>query len=800
MNMSNNKFQCRRWVMLVAALLSCIPLFNIIHILWANGVNNITNDNLLVVPLFDRLLSGSYDWGILFRDAFINGHFQLFNLAIQFAVAVYAEWNVYLLFGIGIFFAVLRVIFLYWSFRFGKNSLSSPLLLVTLFGLTFSNSQISTFEFDWNSVMVNLCFLGFAMGIWGMVKFKGRWMGFGIMALGGMIASWTSGSGVIMWGSFLLGMLLLGFRNFKYLISWLLFGVLISLPYAFYSLQEPKNNPYSTFPQHLAVFRMQFLVTSIGYPFAQEFSASTALYRGIVGIALVGFGLVVLFFKRREKDLIPRSAPALMLLTFSLFNIWQISIFRDFLVPFYSSYFISFWMGLGGLGLLILDINGFSSEVTVSEKKWWDRLAFPWVCMVGLVLSFFYLTSNMTYEDKSATLKNRSPVSASCLRDYRNAPTYCEKTALNWLLKTYDEYRRLAQKLEKHHWSVFSNHQKWYLQGDFILDSVRVQQTSAVPPVSWVVGFDHQPMPFTGFQHLNLLIPNPNVVRWSMTIPKNARKADLVSAIGICEKECKGTVVDSEGFEITIERAGQASRVLFRHYLPGNFEGWVPFRVSLAEFAGEEITLNISTIATNSHHQEFGFYRFPYMDITLDKTESSSGRFSEDHFTPSNTELSPSFPEPSSEDFVFDITNPKIWGAARMQAMTPSLDFNDTWLAGEDPILEYKANLDVCLSDYSHFMVKIASGSSWKNRELQIYYRLNHQSEFEEARSVKIPLIADGNLHSYSFDLRLLGLSPGTRLTGIRLDPILNESSSQNNEVKIVEFRLLKDSGKSLCL
>jgi len=78
---------------------------------------------------------------------------------------------------------------------------------------------------------------------------------------------------------------------------------------------------------------------------------------------------------------------------------------------------------------------------------------------------------------------------------------------------------------------------------------------------------------------------------------------------------------------------------------------------------------------------------------------------------------------------------------------------------------------------------------------VKIYYKVNEQVGFHEGITMVIPLLADGELHAYSYDLKLLEFSRDTVLTGIMIRPVYGPSDAGASRVKIADFRLIKRGG-----
>ena len=70
---------------------------------------------------------------------------------------------------------------------------------------------------------------------------------------------------------------------------------------------------------------------------------------------------------------------------------------------------------------------------------------------------------------------------------------------------------------------------------------------------------------------------------------------------------------------------------------------------------------------------------------------------------------------------------------------------------------------------------------------LRLFCRLESQPDFDIAHHVAIPLLPDGALHRYHYDLRLLAVPASARLIGLRLDPVASHST-QRSQVTVSEL------------
>jgi hypothetical protein len=160
-------------------------------------------------------------------------------------------------------------------------------------------------------------------------------------------------------------------------------------------------------------------------------------------------------------------------------------------------------------------------------------------------------------------------------------------------------------------------------------------------------------------------------------------------------------------------------------------------------------------------------------------------------------------PEPTLEislenDFVFNVRDPNIW---KFSGMVPTgSEKSDSWIVGGGPHMVYTKPLNLCLSDYSHLRIVMSVSPNIRPNAgyMQIYYKIYNRKQLEEP--ISIAVIADGNPHTYVYNLQLLEHDSQTRLTHFRIDPIVRGSSSGDTVVRILNIRLVRGKEPSQCL
>lgn len=773
------------------AFLTLLPVLNILWIVASTGVNTVSNDYLFYVRIIDPILSGTYNWRHFFYDTFIAGaHCMALPMLVRLGVVKFASWNIYFELYISFALAALKLILLHQTFthltprasRGQARRLSWWMLWPVLAALVFSTSQINVFTFGDAGLQIMLVQFGCALGIWGLVRFRGRWRGIGIMAAGGAIATLSGGGGLLAWPICLMGLVLLGFRKVSHYAVWLGAAAVASLPYVCYIVlwpTQPRKTPI--------LFNYEFILNAIGWPFANGIGSTynsihEAVLAGYLGVALAMTGLALLWIKRRTPVL-TQATPGLMYLVLGLLGIWQTSLFRTTIAPWYTSAFLLFWIGLVGLAYAFW-VNWQSTPIEGRPFQRSATFLTPlWSIALAGILVYLYATSNIAYADKAFYLRSRGPAAASCLRNYRVAPTYCEQYVFQWGVGNFGLLAGLAKPLERHHLSIFAPQQQWTLQGDYVLDNVRIQETPNIPDVFWSADLSSRPVHYADYRHLNLFLHSPNALSWQISLPANITQAEFHSAVAISRWM---TSVDGVTFEVYLQAEGESEKKVFQRKLAANEQSWQPFSVPLSAYAGRTIVLRLTSSGGGNVDGDWAMYRYPYIDVTQNQSAPSA----------EDTPGKPFIIKPTADDTTFDLADLNLWQPSNMQFVQGADGTGGKWQLNRNASLEYKPDLNLCLADYTHFYVRAAVSPDVHPRALQIFYKLGYPLSVQE---VKIPLLGDGEMHEYTVDLRLLPLNKKAILTGLRLVPISDAAPTRESWAEIAEFRLIRRDQPKFC-
>ncbi|MCL5026742.1 MAG: hypothetical protein M1531_09670 [Chloroflexi bacterium] len=770
-------------VLCIAAALAVAPIANIVFIISTTGANNPSNDEINFIGKFlGPVLDGTYNWQDFPRDTFVGSHSLLIPGLVYIAIARFADFNMYGILYLGIALTAIRL-WLFYDALTQRSSgwLARMLLLPLLAALVFSVSQMSVFEYGNTAMPVGLSQFGFALAVWGLARFPQRWTGTAIMAAGGIMATLSWGSGLAMWPVFFIGMLLLGFRRPAHYAAWLGAAAVSASPYVGPLLLE--RVPGAT--TIVSLFNYPFIVGALGWPMSEKVSLvlnPEGQSAALAGVALAVTGLVVLW-TRRHTPALRQSAPAVMLMSFSIVTLWQAGVFREYTAPWYSTNAMSFWIGLLGLGYVLWDNHRPGAVPQIPVRK--AIVPAVWSVIVIAALVSLYWRSNLNYEDKTFYLPSRSPASAACLRDYRTAPTYCEGTLVGWGMGDTTFLSRLARPLEAHHLSVFAPHQEWTLQGDFGLDNVRIKETPGVPDIVWSADLTNKPVPWSSYKHLNLFLHTPNAIEWTIYLPASLLRADFHSAVAISQSAGSAPSADGVTFQVFLDQKGASTLALSKHIGPDERQ-WQPISLSLSQYAGQTITLRLTSSPGQNNDWDWAMYRYPYIDLEVDPSipvDPAAGP-------------GPLTPAPSPRDAVLDVNDPGLWQASGLQPAPQQAGEGRTWMLQHDPSLTYQGTLGLALADYTHFYIRMAASPGISPRLMRVYFRLNGEAGL---RNVAIPLYPDGEMHEYWYDLKLLELHQRMELEEVRLARFSPRIPGQalppleGERVTIADFRLVRD-------
>lgn len=750
---------------ILVVALSLLPVLRLFSFLTHQGADIPSNDEYVFVALVDRILQGNYSWGGFFRDTVYGAHAQPLVALFYIFSGKFLNWseNFLLMVGIGMGLLKLGLAFDLLSYR--RHGLAKWWLLPVLSFLVFSPSQLSAYGWGLSTIQYGLNQVGFLIGLWGMQRFPGKRASLICIGLGIIMGAWSYANGLAFAAIYILGLLLLSDRRKLDYFFVVLFGALAAIPYVLYLNLEKAGgagnagNFFAASAPKLKIF-----LEGLGLLFPLEPGMVGSFWPGAYGCLLFVLFLSLLFFSRKALE---RSiwVPSLLLMAYSLATWAQISLFRGNLALIYSEISLPFWIGVVGMAACLLQ-NSPRSPVNRG---------------LGLAvlasLLFLFARSNLEMIDKARYIQARSPAAAECLRNYREAPTYCERTLFQWYLGDYRRLVEMAQILEKHRWSVFSDREKWSLQGSYILARTRSFNGDGVPPVFWSLNGSSDRVPFSDFRNLDLFLHAPNRVEWSLSLPPDLEWAFFDSAVALSASLPKDAQSDGVTAQLWLVEEGLAPQLLFAKTLTSQDREWSPVRVSLRPYIGKKIKLILQSEPNGGLGHDWLTFRHPLIALERGEWAPPTGQVS-----PENVDWAESDSRPSRIRRAIDLQDPV---AVKAHELKP-LGGQDYEVMATLPHWEIELADPPSLNDNERLLFSLKAPVEIFPRTACIDLRTEASGGYQHY--IQVPLLGDEASHRYSYDLKLLEVPKGTKIYGIKFAPLCNVAIPSPKRVTVGDF------------
>jgi hypothetical protein len=750
--------------LLIAAILGVglLPIIRMLSVILSTGMNNLSNDYVSFVPVVLKIVQHGLPIQDLASTCF-RGQCEPLTYLIMAAIAKFFAWNTYVEMTFSIL--VLAACTVLITLIFTGFTLSPRKLWVFIFvsAITLSISQIASISFGQASIYPATTLFGLCLSLFGYRFFPDSVRGVLLVVLGMWISIWSYGAGVLVI-PIILVCLLFRFRRVRYFAIWLAVLLFSGFPYLEYYLngQAGASQLSGTL---VSLYRPNYIIRLLGLFFSNNIGSGTVRvndfvppHPSLVGIlGLLSLLPVLLYLTKRNRwAVIGRLLPSFGLVAFGIASVWEISLVRPGVAPWYIIDSAPFWLGLIGL---------FFAYLT-SETLDWKTVSIFMKSISGIFLfgvGILWVNSNLTYADKVLHLYSRAPASAACLRYYQEAPTFCEGLLFAWGIGRVGYIQELASPLAENQLSVFGPSQVKTLQGEYLFDNkVRVNGPSAA--ISWWAGLDGAVSRWDDYEHLDILIPAPQSVVWTVDIPQNSLAATLRTGVGINTHYQPASLDagDQANVKIVITADGVPAKTIFeKNILPGR-HAWVPVTASLTAYRGKRITIEFSTAGSAALSGKWAMYEFPQIELSLQ--QDSQPHTTAAVYSPENTELSPDLAT-GRADLNLEIYPEKSALTGHGHNIEPLPADPSGWMLGEGGNFQLQTPIDACLADYSDFSITLGVSPEVSPRYIHVILGMEGQSK----REFSISLYPDGKTHTYTYPLRLLQLSPANRLHNFQI-------------------------------
>jgi len=767
----SNKFEpAFRLLSIAVVVLGFLPMARMVYWLYAVGGNCIGNDYVHWIKVIDGVLSGTFNWMDYPRAVFLGSHFCFFSILIELAMCSLGIWDVRLESLIGMAMLFGSTVLLWDAATTRSDGKWRWVVLACLAAINFGTTQSAILLSSMFSLrLTGLCQLGYTLALWALVRFKDKAERHGaaltLVAMGGILASYSCGAALPVWGSLFVALILLGYRRIRELAIFF-FSMIVGLfPYLYFFIADHKKDPNLAAGLGKVGMDPSQIIDLIGRPLCngigQNFnSIAIGHVAGLLGLAFLAGMLLA---ERRKLLPSAKFAVIVSLVVFSAIASCLLIEVRAQIAPWYATMMKYYWLGFATLAILVLRA-AFDSQTKKSQR---ERLLVGGISGAAMLCFLvLYAMTNVSFEDKQFYLLTRTPASESCQRHYQTAPTYGEDLLFQWGAGNQYFCRLLGSVLHKHGLLSFNRTQEWTLQGEYFLDSVSFNRNPNCPTPHWIGGNRADRIKsWRDYDHLNLSVQAPQTVRWQVSLPQAATDARFETSCALAVRK-----YHQSNRADTLPIAARISVVPELHAESGvSFtkpisvkEGWSKIEIPLNQFVGEPVVISFSCLQpqtkTTNGFADAAVFEYPRISFKQDHPQTDETETA--NIKPENTDLSPSFHQPVVTDLSL-ATSPGLNVVA-----TPRNDLN--------------------LNQFSHLYFRAIAGGA-----IAPVVRAKLNLNDSRTMVITVPLLLDNLKHAYTYDFKLLELPANTILHSIDFTTCGANQAEQNNTA-ISDVHLLR--------
>lgn len=728
---------------ILCLLLSLLPVLRIVLLINSTCSNVVCVDFLHATTFLNRALSGECDLQLLLKDSTMHGHPQLVPLTFHLFCAKFFGLNVFAESYVCMFLLCIATFFAFEALSEDKGPYRLALLPI-LSAIQFSFCLSSEFFYCYSLVADSLSRVFICLGIWAIAKVRNSKVAASLVFLSSLLcASCAASYSVSVWTIF--GLLLFSLKRMsKAFVLCFAIGFplsifpIVSLSLGGGSRVDPGSFSFAGFFRFFAATGMSLLNNTAMQVDVNHSSVA-------IGATLIFF---VAFFiayvaGARTKDRCVFCAFSMV--AFGFLNLFCSSFARNNISPWYCTFSVFILSGVCSLAFFVL-----STEIE-KGKSVTGRIG---AATVLLFCSLFYGLTNRAYADKDWFRAFHSPAAESSLRNYLWAPTYSHYQLFGSKLGNIERYWRYGSDLSLHRLSCFSPNQTWAIQGEFILPVVQFVNTNREQSVRWIVDRKLNSKPsFSDPEHLSLVIPTGSSVDWYLNLPTNTRLANLVFDYASSTFGGGGALsvkaLDAKGAEC----------------LPGSLlqaEGeWRSFTFPLHRIAPRRFKLILENTGAGGGSVVLRYPRILSEFQFVNKAEQKN-------LKPFPCNVDSALDQfglvqkvmPLDEDFQ------RSWSLTGMTALKEP-DAGAWSASNAQSCFTYKKLLNVDVNEWNEFYFDFAESKCSRPRFVLCQFILNTG----KLKTGIVTLMADGNAHRYSYELKLLQLEPNERISFVQILP-----------------------------
>lgn len=761
----------------LAVAVALLPLFFQAYLISTSSANVPTNDFVELVERMMRILSPGYDFRNLVFDCSMSSHCLLLPLSVHLLNASFCQWNVPLELYFGLAMAALRVVllFLLLTERNYRQELSSSTLLWQIAYCSLGAGAVTVLLYNETSIAFGTILLAYFLGLFALRYRQESKLGLVLVLFCGFLSAMTNACDALAtWLTYLIAALSLQSKHRLRTVGTIGFGAALSLLFVFYLLSSPflSKEGMSPHQPNLVLF-----LESISLIYKRDL-LSPALFpagESIYGIVLAAGGLalyaLLLYKYIAAKRFSTVPAFSLALAVYGLAHLAAVSLFRTSLAPWYGTYSALFWFAL-----YALMVHAFSSSDTPFQQR--GRFCLRLLSMAALLP---LILANLSYKDKDAFRLSHSPASEAALRRYYQCPTYAEQNLFSYSVGEFDRVSTLARPLAAKGLAAFSNKQEVSLQSEFLFANVQFEPATSKGQCAFVDG--RRQCKWNVPEKLNLAIKGKSAVFWTIDLASDISSARFVSDLDFVFTGHSCTYADGPTAKLVVYEAGDKSAPLLEKVWYSALYSQ-PISIDLHDFLGKSIVIELSAEADSCSTAVFSYPRL--------ELEKSIAALASKPSKPENTDLSDSFRRPEKSDLCWSLRyEPELPAIFNIEGLKP-LGRSLYLLEKQFACFTYKSNLVIDPAQFDRFYIELAADNSIKPRAVCCQLLLNGN----RLESLLVPLLADEAVHGYSFELKLLDLKAGDKITGFKVLPAyLFAPNGDKNVLQIERVGFLRRKG-----
>lgn len=355
-----NNINKNYFFLLAAFLIAFPPILGLIYIKLF-GVNVIYWDQWELIPLIEKMYTGSLNLADLFSQH--NEHRIFFPRIVMLTLAYITHYNniVEMYFSwvltLGTMLLILRMYLLD-----SGNPIPALFKFIPVAWLLFSFSQWQNILWGWQ-IQIYLCVLGFVASIYMLEKTSKLDKNIFLAAFSGVVSSFSFFNGLIVWPLGLVYLFLAKKIREKFSIVWILTGAIV-LGIYLYNWIKPPYHPSLFYIIENPITGITYFFVTVGSPIS--FKEVSALENGI----LLSIFMLVTFAVVVKKRIITENAKWISFILFSLFSSMSLTIGRSGfgVEQGLSSRYITI-TSLGLIGTYLICSQLYSKFVSNDNKK-----------------------------------------------------------------------------------------------------------------------------------------------------------------------------------------------------------------------------------------------------------------------------------------------------------------------------------------------------------------------------------------------------------------------------------------------